>query len=510
MNKFVIVLTIALGLQAYAAEYLVKYRNQSGISAVHTLSRSRTPLLTVMDTHPQGSLILVNVSEKNKVRAITELLGNPDVEYVVPNFELKSFSTAPIDAQNLREQWAMSKVQAEKAWQRAGNKGKRDIVVAVIDTGVDYKHKALAPNMVPGYDFARNDDDPMDQTSAQNPGHGTHCAGVVGATGLVSGGIIGMSPDVSMMPIRFLDERGSGDLNNGIKAIDFAIEKGAHIISASWGAEVPESTAAPLLEAVKRATDKGIIFVVAAGNSSKSNDKAGFYPANAPYANVINVAASNANDGKPSWSNFGRKNVHVSSPGENIMSTLPSDKYGNLSGTSMATPLVAGLVAFLKAQDPSLTGTQIRALLQTTGTKANIETACNCRVDAFAAVDHLMAKKPWIFPAAATLAANDTLQLNVMNMGRDVTYTSSNPAAVTVDASGVVKAVANGTAKITAQDSAGASASTLDINVGAASSNPGNPGNPGEPGDPSECPLGDPQLCEIACQILPDAPWCQK
>ncbi len=509
MNKLLLLLSIAIGSQAFAAEFLVKYRNQQGAMAILSPRTSSTMQMQVLDTHATGNLILVNIPDKKKADVIVELLGHPGIEYVVPNFKLHSFSTVPVEPNALKEQWAMSKVQAEKAWQRAGNKGNKSVLVAVIDTGVDYNHNSLASNMVKGYDFAQNDDDPMDKTSAQNPGHGTHCAGVVGANGVVDGGIVGMSPDVSMMPLRFLDEKGSGDLNNGIKAIDYAIEKGAHVISASWGAEVPESTAAPLLEAVKRATDKGIIFVVAAGNSSKNNDKAGFFPANAPYPNVINVAASNPSDAKPSWSNYGKAKVHVSAPGENIMSTLPSNKYGNLSGTSMATPMVAGMVAFLKAQDPSLTGVQIKALLQTTGTKNSIDTACNCRVDAFGAVDHLLSKKPLIYPAAATIAEKATLQLGVMNLGTGVTYTSSNPAAIAVDNNGLVTAVASGTAQVTAKDSTGAQAVSLDLNVGAVSSSPGNPGDPGDPGS-GECPLGDPQICEIACQVIPDLPWCSK
>ncbi len=506
MNKLLLLLSLAIGVQAFAAEFLVKYRNQQGAMAVLSPRTASGMQMQVLDTHPTGNLILVNIPESKKAKAIVELLSHPGIQYVVPNFKLHSFASVPFEGTALREQWAISKVQAEKAWQRASNKGNKNVLVAVIDTGVDYNHKSLSTNMVKGYDFAQNDDDPMDKTSSQNPGHGTHCAGVIGANGVVEGGIVGMSPDVSMMPLRFLDEKGSGDLNNGIKAIDYAIEKGVQVISASWGAEVPESTAAPLLEAVKRATDKGIIFVVAAGNSSKNNDTSNFYPANAGFPNVINVAASNTSDAKPSWSNYGKAKVHVSSPGENIMSTLPSDKYGNLSGTSMATPMVAGMVAFLKAQDPSLTGVQIKALLQTTGVKNSIDTACNCRVDAFNAVDHLLSKKPLLYPAAATIAEKATLQLGTMNLGSGITYVSSNPAALTVDNNGLITAVAKGTAQVTAKDSSGATATTLDINVGAVSSTPGNPGDPGAPG---ECPLGDPQICEIACQVIPDLPWCK-
>jgi thermitase len=498
MTKFMFGLLLAIGFGANAAEYLVKYRNQSGVQAVQSFAQSKSLGLQIMDSHDAGSLILVNIKDSMSAATLAELLAEPGVEYVVPNFKLTSFADAPVDIQALKEQWAVPKIQIEKAWQRAGNKGNRSVLVAVIDTGVDYRHKALAPNMIPGYDFARNDSDPDDQTSSQNPGHGTHCAGMVGATGLIDGGITGMSPDVSMMPLRFLDEKGSGDLNNGIKAIDYAIEKGVQVISASWGAEVPQSTAAPLLEAVKRATDKGIIFVVAAGNSSKNNDTSNFFPANAPYPNVINVAASNKNDGKPSWSNFGKNKVHISSPGENIMSSLPKDKYGNLSGTSMATPIVAGVVAFLKAQDPSLTGVQIKALLQTTGVKNSVTTACNCRVDAFQAVDHLLSKKPLMYPVTGAFSEGEKIQLNVMNMGNNVTYESSNPAVLSVDASGLVTALTKGSAKVTAQNNSGVTVSSFDMSVAG-----------GKPSG-SECTLGSDFLCRAACKLNPSLAWCPQ
>ncbi|MFN8845243.1 MAG: S8 family peptidase, partial [Bdellovibrionales bacterium] len=362
MNKIVLGLLLAMGIQSQSAEFLVKYKDQRGLMSLQNRLQQKNSNVQMLDQHDKGSYLVVDIRQENEKSELEALQALPGVEYVVPNFELKSFSEIPArysrDSKNLKEQWAMAKVQAERAWQRAGNQGSRNITVAVIDTGVDDEHQALAPNMMAGFDFADNDDDANDITSRSNPGHGTHCAGVIGATGRIPGGIVGLSPDVRMMPIRFLNEKGSGDLNNGIKAIDFAIEKGAQIISASWGAQVPESTAKPLMEAVKRAADAGVLFVVAAGNSNKNNDKVGFYPANAPYDNVINVAASNKRDGKPSFSNFGRGRVHVSSPGEGIMSTLPGDKYGNLSGTSMATPLVAGLAALLMAQDSKLTAPQ--------------------------------------------------------------------------------------------------------------------------------------------------------
>lgn len=510
MKRALFLGALLLGSQAFAGEYLVKYQSTSALNMLNTMTMSRVAMIQMTDHNATASLVKVDINKAHEAQALASLLSQPGVEYVVPNFKLKAF-TAPVDAAALKDQWAIAKVQAEKAWQRAGNKGNRSVIVAVIDTGVDYKHPALAPNMIQGYDFKENDNDPMDKTGFQNPGHGTHCAGAVGATGLIDGGIVGLSPEVSMMPLRFLGEDGSGDLNNAIKAIDYAVEKGASVISASWGAAVPRSQAAPLLEAVKRADDKGVIFIAAAANDGKNNDKTEMFPANNGYPNSITVAASGPSDAKPSWSNYGTATVHVSAPGENIMSTLPNSKYGNLSGTSMATPLVSGLVALMKAQDPSLTGAQVRAILQTTGAKVSIETACNCRVDAFEAVDAVISKKMTVVPAAATVKTSETLAFSVLHGKAPFKFVSSNPAIATVADNGTLTAVANGSTVVTVTDATGKTASTLNINVGAVSSTPppgGGQPDPGQPGEPGECPLGDPMICQIICQIQPDLPFC--
>nr|BFD60250.1 hypothetical protein CKG001_23570 [Bdellovibrio sp. CKG001]BFD63668.1 hypothetical protein BdHM001_23490 [Bdellovibrio sp. HM001]BFD66157.1 hypothetical protein HAGR004_11790 [Bdellovibrio sp. HAGR004] len=513
MKRALLVGAVLFGSQAFAGEYLVKYTNTRAFNMLNTMSTSKVSTIQMMDHNDTASLVLVDIAKKHEAQALASLLGQPGVEYIVPNFKIRAFE-APVDAAALKEQWSIAKVQAEKAWQRAGNKGSKNVIVAVIDTGVDYTHPALAPNMITGYDFRDNDADPMDITGFQNPGHGTHCAGAVGATGLIDGGIVGLSPEVSMMPLRFLGADGSGDLNNAIKSIDYAIEKGAHIISASWGAAVPRNQAAPLLEAVKRADDKGVIFIAAAANDGKNNDKTEMFPANNGYPNSITVAASGPSDAKPSWSNYGTATVHVAAPGENIMSTLPKGKYGNLSGTSMATPLVSGLVALMKAQDPSLTGAQIRAILQTTGAKVSIETACNCRVDAYEAVEAVMSKKMVVVPSAATIKNSETLALSVLNGKAPFKFTSSNPSVATVSDNGTMTAVANGSTVITVTDASGKTASTLNMHVGASSggSNPNPPDDGGglpSPGEPGECPLGDPAICQIICQIKPDLPFCQ-
>lgn len=507
-TKLAMLLVAALGLSlsANAGEYLVKYKNEKAVNNIVFMQNESTGL-QVRSMHKPGKLLKIAVKDSQKVQVLASILKDQNVEYVVPNFKIKAFS-APTDIAGLKEQYALTKVNAQAAWAKAGNKGSRNVLLAVIDTGVDYNHAALAPNSVKnGYDFRDNDADPMDLTGAQNPGHGTHCAGIIGATGLVDGGIQGISPEVSIMAIRFLGADGSGDLDNGIKAIDYAIEKGVKVISASWGAAVPTAEAQPLIEAVKRADAAGVIFVAAAANDGKNNDVVSMYPTNANTPNMIAVAASNSSDTKPYWSNYGKAMVSIAAPGDAIMSTLPGNKYGNLSGTSMATPLVAGLVAFLKAQDPTLTGAEIRSLMQSTGAKVNIETACNCRIDALASVTTLLDKQPWMVPAAGTLAVDATQQFTMKNAQGDVKFESSDSNIATISETGLLTAKATGTVTIKATDASGRSVSTLDINVGKAqSSDPGQPGQPGQP-DPGQCPL-EPGVCQIMCTILPELPWC--
>lgn len=493
-------------------EYLVKYKTNAFASM---LSLKSTPALKIMDHNEFGQIVKVKVTPAQEVSTLTAILRNPNVEYVVPNIKVHAFLKGGVNLGTLvklQDQYANTKTRVEEAWAKAGNKGSKQIKVALIDTGADYKHESLVGNMISGYDFVQNDSDPMDVTGAQNPGHGTHCSGSIGSNGLVDGGVHGANGEVSIMPLRFLDEKGSGDLNNGIKAIDYAIQQGAHVISASWGAQVARSQAQPLIDAVKRASDAGVIMVMAAGNGDQAgrgmnNDdsKKEFFPTNAQFDNTISVAASGPNDEKPAWSNFGRGMVHVASPGLDIISTLPGNKYGKLSGTSMATPLVSGIVAFLKAQDPSLTGAQIRALIQLTGAKAQIEVACNCRIDMMAATEVVLAKKMFVTPAAATLQVGETKQFAGTYSKGTMSYAVADAKVGTIDATGKFTAAALGETAVTVTDASGATSTSLGIRVVNAST----PTDPGDPGTPGDCPLGDPSICQIICGITPDLPFCQ-
>lgn len=486
-------------------EYLVKYKNRTFTTM---LSLKSTPSMQIADHNAFGNLLKVRINGAQEISTLVSLLKNPNVEYVVPNIklhaQLQSIESvdAAVGTAGLQEQWANKTVGVEKAWSLAGNKGAKKVKVAVIDTGMDYNHPSLKTNAIAGYDFRDGDADPMDLTSQQNPGHGTHCSGSIGGNGLADGGIVGASAEVSIMPLRFLGADGSGDLNNGIKAIDHAIQQGASVISASWGATVSRSQAQPLVDAVQRASNAGVIMVMAAANDGRNNDQTEVFPTNAEFDNTISVAASGPNDEKPSWSNFGKGTVHLASPGLDIMSTLPSNKYGKLSGTSMATPLVSGIVAFLKAQDPSLTGAQIRALLQVTGAKANIEVACGCRVDMAAATQAVLSRRMFITPAAATIEPGATKNFTATYGKAPFSFTVKDANIGDIDANGRFTAKAEGETTLTVTDAAGARSESLAIRVAKASTGGGGGGG-------GDCPLGDEATCQAICGIMPDLPWCK-
>lgn len=500
-------------LQGYNTEYIVKIKSGQLSSAAFNL-RTQYNLRTT-GSHPQGNLLKISVPRNAQAEAsLKSLAQRNDVEYIVENITLHSF-TLSNDPESTK-QWALEKINAAGAWKMSV--GSQKVVVAVIDTGMDYNHEDLQANLwvnpketkngkdddnngliddVNGWDFLQNDNDPMDATGAMNPGHGTHCSGIVGAVGNNEKGISGMSQVVSLMPLRFLGENGQGDLMNAIKAVDYAVENGAHVISASFGATVPEAGAKPLIEAIDRAAAKGVIMVAAAANDGKNNDNVSVFPANAK--NLISVAASDSSDKKPSWSNFGQAKVHVAAPGHEIYSTLPKNLYKNLSGTSMATPLVAGLVALMKSVNPDLTLDQARALLQTTGVAVDIKTACDCRVDAAAAVDAALNKKLTTMPAAATLKIGDELQFSAFGGKAPYTFSSSDAAIASIAADGKLKAVAKGSVVITVIDNDKNKTVSKNIWI--------NDGTAKEPGA-GQCPFDNPLMCSISCIIMPSMPWC--
>jgi subtilisin family serine protease len=214
-------------------------------------------------------------------------------------------------------------------------------------------------NDLVGWDFVHNDGLPFDDNE-----HGTHTSGTIGAVGGNGVGVSGVSQFVSIMALKFLSGEGSGTSADAIRAIDYAIEHGAKVLSNSWGGKGDDGGNKALQEAVERARAKDVLFIAAAGNDGTDNDGSDpAFPAAFTNDNMISVAATDEKDDMAFFSNYGKKTTHVAAPGANIYSTIPGNKYASLSGTSMACPHVAGAAALIWSRHPDWNYTQVKKLL---------------------------------------------------------------------------------------------------------------------------------------------------
>ncbi|MGE3262826.1 MAG: S8 family peptidase [Bacteriovoracia bacterium] len=290
-----------------------------------------------------------------------------------------------------------SHINARKAWKIS--RGDKKIIVAVIDTGIDATHPDLKDNICRkpgtdeyGFDFVTNKKNPEDKH-----GHGSHVAGIIGATGRGNTGASGVAPNICIMAVRYYSDTASGaqNLANTVKAINYAVDNGANIINYSGGGA--EFSAAEM-RAIQRAEAKGILFVAAAGNEYQNTDDAknSYYPAAYGLTNIIAVAATNIRNQLLPSSNWGKKHVHVAAPGENVYSTLPKGRYGYLTGTSQATAYVSGLAALILSENPSLKPAEVREIIMSSTDKlANLEAkvASGGRINAYAALRMTLAKR---------------------------------------------------------------------------------------------------------------------
>ncbi len=302
-----------------------------------------------------GEIVHVPDSDADKV-CVGDVECEPNYIYTASFGRSKPRpSPSPTSPPAEQADYSRAIMKVKEAWEIS--RGTSEVIVAVIDSGVAIDHPDLAQNIwtndrelngtpgvdddgngyvddVRGYDFANNRANGVDDN-----GHGTHCAGIIAA--LQNGvGTVGVAPNVKIMPLKFLDGNGSGSSAAAIKAIDYAVANGAHIISNSWGGGGRSDF---LDQAIQRAIQQGILVTAAAGNEKTNNDSRASYPAG--YANVISVASSNEQDGLSDFSNFGTRTVKIAASGSNIFSTYLSGGYKVLSGTSMATPQVSGALA---------------------------------------------------------------------------------------------------------------------------------------------------------------------
>lgn len=386
-------------------EVLVRFKPNVSLSEIKKIADRKNDLIED-EIESVKNLVAIDDLSNRAPEAVAEeyrQLGEM-VEYAEPNFEIKlvqpDINDKPSFPSNdggvnlpndpyFAAQWALrnngqnngkekADIDAINAW--AKTKGSRKVVVAVLDSGVDYTHQDLIeniwqrPDSVPaykddelgtfddkhGFNSAENIGDPMDDN-----GHGTHCAGVVGAVGDNNEGIAGINWNVEIMGLKFLGKGGFGSTKNAIEAINYAIDRkragvNIRVISASWGST---QYSRALEDAIRKAGEEGILFVAAAGNSSANTDKFPHYPSSYKLPNVVSVAALDRFDALASFSNYGAKSVHIAAPGKEIMSTWLKGNYREASGTSMATPQVSGVAGLVLAVKPNLSVEDLRERL---------------------------------------------------------------------------------------------------------------------------------------------------
>ncbi len=307
------------------------------------------------------------LSKSNSGEKTTMLLNDPDIS----------------------KNWGLQVSDALKA--RGITEGNRNIVVAVVDTGIDANHRDLKNNLwvnpgesgldklgqdkasngidddqngykddVHGWNFVNNSNRIDD-----NHGHGTHIAGIIGAEGGNGFGITGIASKVSLMVLKYYDPKSPGNnLENTIKAFNYATQMRASIINYSGGGT---DYSQKEYEAVRKARSQGILFVAAAGNERSNSDQQKYYPANYDLDNIVSVTAINPQLQVLSSSNYGVHSVHVAAPGEEIYSTLPGNSFGTLTGTSQATAFATGLAVLIKANNPEFSYLAVKEHILKTG-----------------------------------------------------------------------------------------------------------------------------------------------
>ena len=324
--------------------------NKSLLSTYNTMSEEEKKLYR---------LFKVQVDDNDLERVEAELNENPDIEFIEVHRHIEVHK--PIETKYkpndpmFKHQYSLQKIECEQAWKFSEGEG---VTVAVIDTGVDYNHNDVYSNIWSnngnyGYDFSKDNSNAYDEN-----GHGSHVAGTIGAIANNGIGIVGVSPKVKIMPIKIFPENG---LDSIVRALKCAVDNGAKVLNNSWGFTQPNPSSPTLEAAVDYVYSKGGICVFAAGN--EGDDTRYYSPAN--YSKTITVGATDENDERPSFSNYGNE-VNIYAPGKNILSLqTKTNSYEFKDGTSMAAPHVSGAIALYLSINPQASFNEVKnALIQ--------------------------------------------------------------------------------------------------------------------------------------------------
>lgn len=372
-----------------AVQTLVKLKPSSSPAAL-SLKAQETPgwkYLSGVDLYLVDAEGKDSLEQLRKEGFVDEVEDDQDIQLeVLPN-----------DPELEKQGWSLSDVVdigMNGAWDMTT--GDPDIIVAIIDTGMDLQHPDLIQNLwtnvgeIPnngidddhngfiddfhGYNFWDQNSDPSDEN-----GHGTHMAGVIGAVGNNGVGVSGVNWKVSLMPLRFTGADGGGSSALAVEAIDYAIRNGADVINASWTLKLVDGQGSSLdllKQAIQKAGDAGILFVTASGNqfqtfSGLDLDQNPVYPASLDLKNMLTVAAVDQKGTLASYSNYGAQTVDVAAPGSNILSTGKNNDYVVMSGTSVATAVTSGAAALILSERPELSPSQLSAVMRQSVTAVN-------------------------------------------------------------------------------------------------------------------------------------------
>ncbi len=301
-------------------------------------------------------------SPSMEAKQLMGYFGKWSIDYAEPHFLYLTNDIAPVQPPNSaavitpndslyrRYQWNLPQIETEAGWNVS--KGSTDVIVAVVDTGVDLNHSDLRDHLISGYNAIQPGARPADDV-----GHGTHVAGVIGALVNNNLGVAGMSWYNRVMPVKVLDSSGAGSTYAVAQGIIWATDHGAKVINMSLG---NYADAQFLHEAIKYAYDRDVVLIAASGNDNTNRPG---YPA--AYPEVLGVAAVDARKQKAAFSNYGDY-IGVAAPGVNIASTYPNNQYAALSGTSMASPHVTALAALIRSVNPKLKNTEVYRIIRQT------------------------------------------------------------------------------------------------------------------------------------------------
>jgi subtilisin family serine protease len=374
---------------------LVKFRagvSQAGIDEI--TARFNDRVQDEIEAVP-GLVTISDADNAETADVVARYQELTEVEYAEPNYEISveqngvGASRMRIPEPHFEDQWALANdgrqggvkgadIRAMQAWTTTN--GNDDLVVGVLDTGVEYSHADLANNMwtrpasvppyqdrdrgtiddVHGFNAVENNGEPFDEN-----GQGTNIAGIIGAECGNKLGGCGVNWKLRILPLQFLSAGGFGTVAGAAAGINYAIERrragvNLRIISISW---TLTQRSRALEDVIRQAGKAGILFVVAAGSSGSDNDARPNYPANYDSSNVISVAATDRSDALAPFSNYGSRSVHLAAPGQDILTTALGNEYELRSGTSLAAAVVAGVAALALSAHPDLSVAELRSWL---------------------------------------------------------------------------------------------------------------------------------------------------